>query len=229
MDWFEGLPTETKNYIRFIVFGQDVGEKTEKDFQTAAKRKFQFGGLIYQPFIKRSYDKSVSEDESTAFEDWVDTNEDYPVESVQSMVYKPMRQEKPREETEEQSTEQPTVMYTPVKQKETKKRGTTHFKSDDIDPGNLREFLDKLEDAGISVRVTSGYRPGATTKSGNPSRHGSKQAIDITPVEGQTYADLQAQIAANPDLLAYMKEHQIGIIDETDPLIKQRTGATGDH
>lgn len=33
----------------------------------------------------------------------------------------------------------------------------------------MQELLDKFADAGISLRITSGYRPGARTSSGNQS------------------------------------------------------------
>lgn len=92
----------------------------------------------------------------------------------------------------------------------------------------MRELLDKFEEAGISVRVTSGNE-NRKTKSGKQSKHSVADAIDITPIKGQTYTDLKNQIMKNPELLKYMRENGIGIIDETDPLIKMKTGATGDH
>ena len=107
-------------------------------------------------------------------------------------------------------------------------RGVTEFKNENIDVGNMRELLDKFEEAGISVRVTSGVE-NRKTKSGKKSKHSIADAIDITPIKGQTYTDLKNQIMKNPELLKYMRENNIGIIDETDPLIKMKTGATGDH
>ena len=112
--------------------------------------------------------------------------------------------------------------------KSEKQRGTTQFKHEGIDAGNMRELLDKFEEAGISVRVTSGSE-NRTTKQGRVSKHATADAIDITPIAGQTYDDLRRQIMDSPELLAYMRANGIGIIDETDPLIKARTGATGDH
>lgn len=43
------------------------------------------------------------------------------------------------------------------------------FKDSSIDVGNMQELLDKFAEAGISLRITSGYRPGARTSSGKQS------------------------------------------------------------
>lgn len=80
----------------------------------------------------------------------------------------------------------------------------------------MRELLDKFEEAGISVRVTSG-KESRKTKQGKESKHSYGDAIDITPIDGQTYDDLKNQIMNSPELLAYMRDNEIGIIDETDP------------
>lgn len=48
-------------------------------------------------------------------------------------------------------------------------RATHIFKDSSIKVGNMQELLDKFADAGISLRITSGYRPGARTSSGNQS------------------------------------------------------------
>lgn len=52
--------------------------------------------------------------------------------------------------------------------------------------GNMQDFIDKAEELGISLRVTSGVRPGARTKSGKVSHHAIGNAIDITPPTGQS-------------------------------------------
>lgn len=52
-----------------------------------------------------------------------------------------------------------------------------------------KALLDEIEDAGralgFKVTVSSASRPGAITKSGNPSRHGDDRALDISHVNGQ--------------------------------------------
>lgn len=114
-------------------------------------------------------------------------------------------------------------------QQYTKKiKGKTTYKTNDIDVGNLHELISKFEDAGISLRVTSGKRSG-TTKQGNRSHHNTGDAIDITPGDGETYQTIKDKLRANPELVEWMKIQGWGILDETNPEMKQRTGATGDH
>lgn len=111
----------------------------------------------------------------------------------------------------------------------TRPRGKHVFKTSDIDVGEMQGLLDAFADAGISLRITSGTRPGARTKQGKQSWHALGRALDITPVEGQTFEDLAEAIRNSPDLVAYMKEHGYGIYDETTPEVLSRTGGTGAH
>lgn len=108
-------------------------------------------------------------------------------------------------------------------------RGTHQFKSSDIQVGNMKELLDRFADAGISLRITSGYRPEAITSSGNKSWHAEGYALDITPIAGQTYENLKQQLRNNPELVKWMQDNGFGIIDETTPEMQSRTGATGAH
>lgn len=108
-------------------------------------------------------------------------------------------------------------------------RGQHQFKSSDIQVGEMQELLDRFADAGISLRITSGYRPGATTSSGNQSWHASGYALDVTPIAGQTYENLKQQLRNNPELVKWMQDNGFGIIDETTPEMQSRTGATGAH
>lgn len=108
-------------------------------------------------------------------------------------------------------------------------RGQHQFKSSDIQIGEMQELLDRFADAGISLRITSGYRPGATTSSGNQSWHASGYALDVTPIAGQTYENLKQQLRNNSELVKWMQDNGFGIIDETTPEMQSRTGATGAH
>jgi len=46
-DWADTLPKETRNYIRFILDGQDIGEKiTNAAYEKAKKKRFDLGGKI---------------------------------------------------------------------------------------------------------------------------------------------------------------------------------------
>lgn len=111
----------------------------------------------------------------------------------------------------------------------TRPRGKHVFKDPSIQVGEMQGLLDAFADAGISLRITSGTRPGARTKQGKQSWHALGRALDITPVEGQTFEDLAEAIRNSPDLVAYMKEHGYGIYDETTPEVLARTGGTGAH
>ena len=111
----------------------------------------------------------------------------------------------------------------------TRPRGKHVFKDPSIQVGEMQGLLDAFADAGISLRITSGTRPGARTKQGKLSNHALGRALDITPVEGQTFEDLAEAIRNSPDLVAYMKKHGYGIYDETTPEALARTGGTGAH
>ena len=93
----------------------------------------------------------------------------------------------------------------------------------------MQGLLDAFADAGISLRITSGTRLGARTKQGKLSNHAIGRALDITPVEGQTFKDLAQQIRNAPELVKYMRDHGYGIYDETTPEALSRTGGTGAH
>lgn len=174
--------------------------------------KYQSGGnLLYTPFIPTSItQKSSKKNGKISLRDFLSSSTEtpFPVEpvKVENLTY-------------------PELTFNTGT---TKQRGATQFKREGIDVGNMRELLDKFEEAGISVRVTSGTE-NRTTKQGKKSRHAVGDAIDITPIAGQSYADLRSQIMNSPELLEYMRDNGIGIIDETDPVTKAVTGATGDH
>lgn len=122
----------------------------------------------------------------------------------------------------------PTQSTTPV----TRPRGQHIFKDPSIQVGEMQGLLDAFADAGISLRITSGTRPGATTKQGNQSWHSQGRALDITPVAGQTpedFKDLAEKIRNSPDLVKYMQDHGYGILDETTPEALATTGGTGAH
>lgn len=114
-------------------------------------------------------------------------------------------------------------------QSTTRQRGQHIFKDPSIQVGEMQGLLDAFADAGISLRITSGTRPGATTKQGNQSWHSQGRALDITPVAGQTFEDLKRQIRNAPELINYMRSHGYGIFDETSSATQQQTGATGSH
>lgn len=218
LDWIDSMPTEPRNYVKFIVLGKDAGGNREKEFKRNYSKHMQHGGkfqsrfrkawgnLVYKPLLENNIDSNDNELES-----YKNNYSNYPIQSVTPIKidFNPIVEE---------VVEQPQIQ-----------RGVTQYKDSKINPGNMKPFLDKLEEFGISVRVTSGHRPGALTSNGRRSLHADANAIDIVPIEGQTYSDLRSQIASHPELVQYMRDNGIGIIDETDPITKQKTKATGDH
>ena len=95
--------------------------------------------------------------------------------------------------------------------------------------GEMQAFLDEAAKYGVYFRVTSGLRPGATTSSGKTSWHSSGDALDITPIDGQTWDDLKSQFRNNPELIAWMQNNGYGILDETTEEMRAKTGGTGAH
>lgn len=107
--------------------------------------------------------------------------------------------------------------------------GSHVFKTPDIKVGNMQGFLDEAARHGIYFRVTSGVREGATTSNGNRSNHATGDAIDITPLDGQSWDELIAQMKNSPELLDYMRRNGMRILDERTPEVLARTGGTGAH
>lgn len=154
---------------------------------------------------------------------WDDSTEQ---EATNNSETKPTTETKSNQESiQTPQSETKTESYT----QSSKPRGSHVFKTEDINVGNMQELLDKFADAGISLRVTSGLRPGAVTSNGSQSWHSKGYALDITPVEGQTYEDLKRQIRQSPDLIKYMRDNGFGIYDETSTDVLNRTNGTGFH
>lgn len=93
---------------------------------------------------------------------------------------------------------------------------------------DLKTLLDMFASAGIKVRMTSGYREGATTKQGKPSYHASGEAMDIVPEDGN-FDMLAKMIKSNLAISSYMKAKGYGIIDESTQEMLNKTGGTGAH
>lgn len=90
-------------------------------------------------------------------------------------------------------------------------------------------FEDLLKEEGVHARITSGYRENAKASSGKPSHHSIKGgAYDIVPTTGN-FEDLRKEIYGNPRIVAWMKNKNWGILEETTPEIMRKTKATGPH
>ena len=131
-------------------------------------------------------------------------------------------------EQEEQGSEEQNQSTTPYQNTATRRAYPSAWIVDDAIAG-LIHIMDSDPKLRGKFRVTSLYREGATTKSGRPSFHGSGKAVDIVPVQG-TFDTLEADMMANRELVMYMVQNKIGILDEYTPNGHQaRTGATGNH
>ena len=94
---------------------------------------------------------------------------------------------------------------------------------------NEISFENLLKQEGVHARITSGYRENSKTSSGKTSHHATRGgAYDVVPTDGD-FENLRREIYENPRIVAWMKNKGWGILEETNPEIKRRTGATGDH
>ena len=95
-----------------------------------------------------------------------------------------------------------------------------------VDPA-VSGLIDLLKRKGFNLQVTSGVRKGAKTKSGNDSRHGVGEAVDVSfPKLGSKAYDA---ILKDKDVVTYMMDKGLTAINEYDPKIMNKTGATGPH
>lgn len=234
--WKENPFEATNMYGRFWDY---IGKN-----QVSHKPKtFQYGGeLIDAPFIYK-YNQSMYNDSKNEILSFLNNYKSldysyFPVEPV--AIHYPKLQDEPKQN----STSQPhkgVVEYTiPTSNNISTQtfheehtpsitKGVIEFKHDGIDVGNMQELIDLMQDEGISCRITSGNRPYSKTSSGHVSHHANGNALDITPVKGQTWDDLLNQMRRSKKFIDYMNAHGLGILDERSEAIQKKTGATGAH
>jgi len=122
------------------------------------------------------------------------------------------------------STVEPTVPVTPSYDAPARrsnliwKPGVT---SANLDP-EMVSILDEYDRRGVGIRITSGF---AQNGHSDKSRHYHGRAIDITPIPGQTYQQLLANINAHPDLVDRFIAAGYKIHDETQGGGKGWSGA----
>jgi hypothetical protein len=88
-------------------------------------------------------------------------------------------------------------------------------------------LIDLLKKKGYDLRVSSGNRPGAKTKSGKTSRHSTGEAVDVQfPKLG---SKAYQAITKDPDVIKYMMDNGLTALNEYDPKVARQTGATGPH
>ena len=85
----------------------------------------------------------------------------------------------------------------------------------------LIELFNKNPKLKNNIKITSGYRPHS-----QGSFHSTGQAIDIIPLDGN-FESLTRTIASDPDIVAYLKQHNLGIISEVTPEEQALYKATG--
>ena len=156
-----------------------------------AKHSYQKGGLVYKPFISEESFPEYQQEELN-FNDFLlgEQNFDFPIEPVS--IFKPIEIEETVQETPSTQvvetanipeTDQLVEEYQPAP---LIPRGIVEYKNKGIDIGNMQELIDLMQDEGISFRKTSGNRPGSKTSNGSVSHHSTGNALDITPIKGQT-------------------------------------------
>lgn len=211
------------------------------------------GNLIYDPFIGKQSNKkdktnklslvyTSQEPEKTpeAIEIENEIYKDYKPSFPVVPVNVPSIQKQTEQTTQEEQIQQSQTIETPTidvatstpKQEvadATKVKGIVEYKTSGMNIGNMQELIDLMRDEGISFRVTSGLRSGAKTKSGKKSHHSEGNAIDIVPIKGQTFNDIVEQIRKSEKVKEYMRNHGIGILDETTKEMLAKTGGTGAH
>ena len=165
--------------------------------------------IVYQPFITETEPYSAPD---FSIESVLDNQIQMPVlpkSRIQNTVIEP---------------------YVPeYKLEETKPKGQVVFKHENTNVGNMQPLIDKFLEHGINFRITSGVRPGAKTKQGRLSWHAQGEALDITPIAGQTFEDLRQQMKNSPGLIQWMRDNTYGVYDETTPEVLEKTGGTGAH
>ena len=91
----------------------------------------------------------------------------------------------------------------------------------------IKGLLDLFAKKNYDASATSGYRAGATTSQGKPSRHSKGEAMDVVfPTLGAGAYDA---ILNDPEIVEYMLQNDITAINEYDPETQKATGATGPH
>lgn len=88
---------------------------------------------------------------------------------------------------------------------------------------DITGFYAELQQRFPDIRVTSGYRPGARTKSGKLSRHALKEALDIAP-----HPELHKFLYSSEGDGLLMK-YNLGFLDETIGDNLKATGGSGAH
>lgn len=194
------------------------------------KSKYQIGGIFYKSYKKEPvdiYGESISIPDLVAYR-----NSPVKIEEKEVKTYQPQFTFGREVSTEEEKPVVANKSLVSLVIPQTSKpeiAGKHVFKTEGINVGNMQALLDEAAKHNIYFRVTSGLRENATTNNGNTSYHALGEAIDITPIEGQTWDELRQQIRNSPEFVKWMQSKGYGILDETTKDMLARTGGSGAH
>ena len=166
------------------------------------------GQIIYKPFVTnlQSYNSEVPVVIPISnYRSYDPDREFIPITYVPSKFSDPQPEYK-KEDPMDRLSESRAIL--------TSRSGSHQYKTSDIQVGKMQGFLDVLADNGVYVRITSGIRPGAITSSGHRSRHDDGHAIDITPLNGESWEELITKIKNSPEILNYMVANDVGWLEE---------------
>lgn len=182
--------------------------------QNARAWKHQSGGELIVQKGNGSYSRAQVKDKSKQYTEYLpETNSTYSREST----YVTANREPYKENYDLSGYNVPSLT---IASEESKTDNKLHT--------DITGLLDLFNKYNIRVRVTSGYREGATTSNGSQSHHATGHAIDVVPVDGN-FAKLAIAIKTNPEIRNYMMSKGLGVLDETTKEMLARTGGTGAH
>lgn len=230
--------TEEPLFLKKIQYLNELANRINKNreyiinsYKSGGKTKSKRDPLVYHSII--DYDPA-EEESGLVYKPGTDnylgfledsSEESFPIEKVR--VYNPFETliqtntetDAKEEKDSVEETDTTSEIITP---------GNIEYRSN-VKIGEMQELVDLMKSEGISFIITSGLRENAVTSRGIPSYHRYGRAIDIVPARGQSWDDLISQIKRSTKVLTYMKEHNIGILDERSKEMQARTGATGPH
>lgn len=183
--------------------------------------KKQQGGTLDNEFLDYT---NVETPEVSLSELTFDTSDFNPYSYISTEPFKDETPDKISEDTSKQEQVKPAA-------KKEKSVVRTNITSFDFDPklGLMGEFVKIATEEGIPFRVTSGYRPGASTSNGSLSWHSKGLALDIVPKHGVSWEAFQNHFKNSPRTLKWIRDNKFGILDETTPEMLAKTGGTGAH
>lgn len=191
------------------------------------KNKYQIGGILY---TKRKQEPVDIYGETISIPDLISyRNSPVKIEDEEIKTYQPQFTFKSgNSEVQEKEPTTPTPISI-LQSVSTNPTGKHTFKTEGTKVGNMQALLDEAAKHNIYFRITSGLREGATTSNGSRSWHALGEAIDVTPIEGQTWDELRQQIRNSPEFVKWMQSKGYGILDETTKDMLARTGGSGAH